>query len=256
MNKAILIALLIYSSINYAQGKNSGPKDSTFFINWNLGINGGSNNSSTETNYGINLLESTLGVGPYLGIGFEYRMKNNLGFHADAALMFATRYKKRFITEFDSYYSNYDVIYEQNTLKDKDYITGTANGNMKIGLSYLFRYKGVGMYPQLIAGWITSFAQRYNYTIRESETNYYTNFGLTSKTDWSPYFGAGFTVLFSEYDLAAITTEIGYANRVNNYTIRQSGFGQASSIEEISTTTPNLYWKIGLLLRMDFALIK
>ena len=256
MRIPFVIALLFYSSFNFAQGKNSGPKDSTFFINWNVGINGFTNNTGSESGYGILISEGTFGIGPFLGMGFEYRMKNNCGIHADVSAMFARRNKKRFISAFDTYYSDYDVLYAQNTLKDKADISGGLYFNTKVGLSYLLRYKEIGMFPQLIVGWQSSVQHNYEYTLREPSTNYYTNYRVSNAVQWKPYFGAGFTILFSEYDLAAISGEMGYTSIQNSYTIRESSYGQAILSEEITTRQNQLYWKLSILLRMDFALIK
>ncbi len=256
MRLFLAITLLFSASLNFAQEKSSGPRDSTFFLNFNIGANGFSNNSSSVNEFGISIAESTFGAGPFVGIGWEYRMKNKIGIHADVATHFATRSKKRFIPAFDTYYSNYEVIYEQNTLADEPGLYGGLYHRVNLGVSYLLRMKGVGLFPKLVVGWQSSVENNYRYTLREPSTNYYTNYRVSTDVEWSPYFGAGFTVLFSEYDLAGVSVEAGYSNTTSNYTISQSSYDQPLSYEEITTNHQKLYWKISLLLRMDFALIK
>jgi hypothetical protein len=256
MRIIVIIALLFYSGNNWAQTKKSGPQDSTYFVNLNIGLNGFSNNASTETAYGVDIAEGTFGFGPFVGLGIEYRLNKKWGFHADAAVLFASRSKKRFIPAFNDFYKEFDVQYEISALDNEVYLTGGLYSNTKFGLSYLFRCKGVGMYPQLVFGMQSSVSHAYSYTLREPGTNYFTNYTVDNKGQWSPYYGAGFTVLFSEYDLAAISGEIGYSTMNNQYTISQSGFNQPITTSEISTSNEKLYWKLSLLLRMDFALMK
>jgi hypothetical protein len=183
-------------------------------------------------------------------------MKNHFGIHIDAATNFASRNKKLFIPAFEAYYSNFDVSYQLNQVRNSPFISGGIYNNIKVGLSYLFRVKGVGMFPQLIVGYQSSVAHNYRYTLREPSTNYFTNYNVSNNQQWNTYFGASYTVLFSEYDLAAISAEVGYSEMKNNYTITTSGYNQPTTYQDISTSHGKVYWKLSLLLRMDFALIK
>jgi hypothetical protein len=255
MRVFIVIAVLLFSA--HSQAKSSGgPNDSTFFFNFNIGANGFSKNASFENEFGINISERTFGAGPFVGAGFEYRMKNHFGIHIDASTNFASRNKKLFMPALEAYYSDFDVSYQLNQVRNSPFIIGGLYTNVKIGLSYLFRVKGVGMFPRLVLGYQSSVEHNYRYTLRAPNTNYFTNYNVTNNQQWNTYFGASYTVLFSEYDLAGIVAEVGYSEMKNNYTITQSGYNQPITYKDVSTASGKVYWKLSLLLRMDFALMK
>ncbi|MFT5822209.1 MAG: hypothetical protein ACI8ZM_003465 [Crocinitomix sp.] len=256
MKIILVITLLFCTNLGFAQKNKGGPLDSTFYLNWNIGASGFSRNNAGEDLFGTSVSEETFSFGPFLEFGFEYRKKNGIGIHLDAGAHSASRSKKRFISAFDALFSDYEVLYEMTGFSKDERIKGGSYYTTEFGLSYLLRVKEVGLFPKLIVGFQSSVKTNYRYTLREIGTNNFTNYNVSNNSQWSPYFGAGFTVLFSEYDLAGISAEFAYGNSKNDYTISQSGYNQPITYQEISTVHQKFYWKISLLLRIDFASMK